>query len=43
LERDIAAGRYYLKLSDRRIRQCFAALHENDDAETTALADLYLK
>ncbi|CAN5124801.1 acyl-CoA dehydrogenase family protein [soil metagenome] len=42
-ERDIAAGRYYLKISDRRIRQAMAALNDNDDADTTALADLYLK
>ena len=42
-ERDIAAGRYYLKISDRRIRQAMAALNDNEDSDTTAVADLYLK
>jgi acyl-CoA dehydrogenase family member 9 len=42
-ERDIAAGRYYLKISDRRIRQAMAALNDNEDADTTAVADLFLK
>ena len=42
-ERDIAAGRYYLKISDRRIRQAMAALNDNEDADTTSVADLYLK
>jgi hypothetical protein len=40
--RDIAAGRYFLKLSDRRIKQCLAALKDNDDADTTATADAVL-
>jgi acyl-CoA dehydrogenase family member 9 len=43
LERDIAAGRYYLKLSDRRIRQSLASISDNEDADTTAVANLYLK
>ncbi len=42
-ERDIASGLYYLKLSDRRIRQAMAALNDNEDPDTTALANLYLK
>jgi alkylation response protein AidB-like acyl-CoA dehydrogenase len=40
--RDVAAGRYFLRLSDRRIRQCLAALDDNDDADTTATADAVL-
>jgi hypothetical protein len=43
LERDIAAGQYYLKLSDRRIRQCLASIGDNEDADTTAVANLFLK
>jgi hypothetical protein len=39
---DIAAGRYFLKIADRRIRQCLAALTDNDDADTTAAADAAL-
>jgi acyl-CoA dehydrogenase family protein 9 len=42
LSADIAAGRHFLKLSDRRIRQCLAALNDNDDADTTATADAVL-
>jgi alkylation response protein AidB-like acyl-CoA dehydrogenase len=41
--RDVAAGRYFLKLADRRIKQCLAALKDNDDADTTATADAVLK
>jgi alkylation response protein AidB-like acyl-CoA dehydrogenase len=41
--RDVAAGRYFLKLSDRRIRQSLAALADNDDADTTATADAWLR
>jgi acyl-CoA dehydrogenase family member 9 len=41
--RQIQAGKYYLKLADRRIRQCLATLTDNDDAETTATADAFLK
>jgi alkylation response protein AidB-like acyl-CoA dehydrogenase len=36
--RDATVGRYYLRLSDRRIRSCLAALDDNDDQETTATA-----
>ena len=39
MNRDVQAGRYFLKLSNRRIRQCLAALNDNDDTETTATAD----
>jgi hypothetical protein len=41
--RDVAAGRYFLRLSDRRIRQCLAALTDNDDAHTTATANAVLE
>lgn len=34
----VRSGRYYLKLSHRRIRQAFHDLHDNDDAEALALA-----
>ncbi|HTU23310.1 MAG TPA: acyl-CoA dehydrogenase family protein [Gemmataceae bacterium] len=40
--RDVAAGRYFLRLSNRRIKQCLAALSDNDDPETTATADAVL-
>jgi alkylation response protein AidB-like acyl-CoA dehydrogenase len=40
--RDVQAGRYFLRLSDRRVRQCLEALRDNDDAETTATADAIL-
>jgi acyl-CoA dehydrogenase family protein 9 len=40
--RDVEVGKYYLTFSDRRIRQCLAALTDNDDAQTTAAADAVL-
>jgi alkylation response protein AidB-like acyl-CoA dehydrogenase len=40
--RDVQSGRYFLTLSDRRIRQCLAALSDNDDDETTKTADVVL-
>jgi acyl-CoA dehydrogenase family member 9 len=40
--RDEQVGRYYLQLSERRIRQCLAALRDNDDPQTTATADAVL-
>jgi alkylation response protein AidB-like acyl-CoA dehydrogenase len=43
LRRDVAVGRYFLRLADRRIRQHLAALWDNDDAQTTAAADAALK
>lgn len=36
----LQTGRYFLSLARRRIRQHFAALRDNDDAATVALADL---
>src|SRR5690606_29458016 len=40
--RDLKVGRYYLATADRRARQCLAELWENDDDETTAVADAVL-
>jgi alkylation response protein AidB-like acyl-CoA dehydrogenase len=40
---DVTAGRYYLRLADRRIHDNLAALWSNDDALTTATADAALK
>jgi alkylation response protein AidB-like acyl-CoA dehydrogenase len=40
---DVVAGRYFLKLADRRIRHNLAALHDNDDEETTRTASAVLK
>ena len=39
---DIVAGQYFLRYSDRRIRQNLAALYDNDDDETTRLASVVL-
>jgi hypothetical protein len=39
---DIVAGRYFLKLAFRRVRQNLAALTDNDDAATTATANVVL-
>jgi acyl-CoA dehydrogenase family protein 9 len=41
-QKDISAGRYFLKLADRRIREKLAALWSNDDEATTTTADLAL-
>jgi len=41
--RDVTAGRYYLRLSNRRIKQCLAALSDNDDKDTTATANAVLE
>src|SRR5581483_11438942 len=41
-EAEIAAGRHFLRLADRRIRRNFAALTDNDDPQTTATADAVL-
>lgn len=41
--REAEAGRYFLRLSDRRIRQCLAALNDNDDEYTTAAANAALE
>jgi alkylation response protein AidB-like acyl-CoA dehydrogenase len=40
--RDVTVGKYFLRLSDRRIRQCLAALTDNDDKATTQAADAVL-
>jgi acyl-CoA dehydrogenase family protein 9 len=40
---DLIAGRYFLMLADRRIRHNLAALHDNDDADTTRTANAVLK
>jgi hypothetical protein len=42
-QRDMQAGRYFLTLANRRIRQNLAALWDNDDATTTLTADAWLK
>lgn len=40
--RDLAAGKYFLTLSSRRIKQSLAALKDNDDEQTTETADAIL-
>src|SRR5262249_31303690 len=35
VNRDVTAGRYFLKLANRRIKQNLAALRDNDDPDTT--------
>jgi acyl-CoA dehydrogenase family protein 9 len=42
VERNVTAGCYFLRLSNRRIKQCLAALSDNDDKDTTATADAVL-
>jgi alkylation response protein AidB-like acyl-CoA dehydrogenase len=42
LNRDVTAGKYYLRLANRRIQQCLAALTDNDDETTTAAANAVL-
>jgi hypothetical protein len=41
--RDVQAGRYFLTLASRRIKQNLAALRDHDDAMTTETADAYLR
>lgn len=43
LGRDILAGKYFLKLADRRVRQSLALLKDNDDDLTTATANAMLE
>jgi alkylation response protein AidB-like acyl-CoA dehydrogenase len=43
LARDVAAGKYFLTLSSRRIKQSLAALKDNDDDATTETADAVLR
>jgi alkylation response protein AidB-like acyl-CoA dehydrogenase len=40
--REVQAGKYFLKLADRRIKSCLAALYDNDDKDTTATANAIL-
>jgi hypothetical protein len=40
--RDMQIGRYFLRLSDRRIRQALTALSDNDDGLTTETANAVL-
>jgi acyl-CoA dehydrogenase family protein 9 len=43
VQRDMLAGRYFLRMSNRRVRQCLAALADNDDALTTQTANAALE
>ncbi len=43
MNREVAAGRYFLTLANRRVHQCLAALWDNDDEQTTATADAFLR
>jgi acyl-CoA dehydrogenase family protein 9 len=43
VERDVLAGRYFLQLANRRIRQNLAALTDNDDPQTTTTANAMLE
>jgi acyl-CoA dehydrogenase family protein 9 len=42
-EADISAGRYFLRLANRRIQQSLAALWDNDDEATVQTADVVLE
>lgn len=42
LARDVQVGQHYLRYSARRVRQCLAALTDNDDRHTTETADAVL-
>ncbi|MBI2807586.1 MAG: acyl-CoA dehydrogenase family protein [Planctomycetes bacterium] len=42
MQREIQAGRYFMALANRRISQSLAALWDNEDAITTAVADAWL-
>jgi acyl-CoA dehydrogenase family member 9 len=41
--RDVRIGRYFLTISARRVRQCLAALGDNDDEDTTVTANAVLE
>jgi hypothetical protein len=43
VHRDVHAGKHYLQLADRRIRQKLAELSDNNDAQTTATANAVLE
>jgi hypothetical protein len=42
-QREIQAGRYFLALANRRIKQNLASLWDNDDEVTTRTADAWLR
>jgi hypothetical protein len=42
VEREVQAGRYFLKLANRRIQQHLLALWDNEDVETTKTANVFL-
>jgi alkylation response protein AidB-like acyl-CoA dehydrogenase len=42
LERELQAGRYFLTLANRRVKQSLATLWDNDDDATTRTADAWL-
>jgi alkylation response protein AidB-like acyl-CoA dehydrogenase len=42
VEREVQAGKYFLKLANRRIRQHLDSLWDNEDEETTKTANLFL-
>ncbi len=42
-DREVQAGRYFLTLANRRIKQNLAALWDNDDAMTTKTADAIME
>ena len=41
-DKDVVAGRHFMALANRRIKQNLAALWDNDDTFTTTTADLWL-
>jgi acyl-CoA dehydrogenase family member 9 len=43
MQREIQAGRYFMAIANRRVKQNLAALWDNDDDATTATADPWLK
>jgi alkylation response protein AidB-like acyl-CoA dehydrogenase len=43
VNRDVIAGRYFMRLADRRIRQNLAATTDNDDDATTTCGNAFLK
>jgi hypothetical protein len=42
-QREIQAGRYFLAMANRRIKQNLAALWDHDDEMTTKTADAWLR
>jgi alkylation response protein AidB-like acyl-CoA dehydrogenase len=43
LHRDVTAGKYFMRLANRQIRECLAALTDNDDSLTTETANAALE